>query len=122
MNNGIQLYRLKYRLPINHSMDGSKEKMHHHVIEIEITFRSKIRVEGIGWVGDAEKCVDEILGEYRNKFINDIREFEGDSTIENMGEVFFKKLNREFTKRRWLISRFEISETPLRVYAIVLGQ
>ena len=67
----------------------------------------------------AEQSAKEVLDIYRNKFLNEFEEFGNNTTIENVGEVLFKKLYPLFKEKHRDIIRFEISETPLRVYAIV---
>lgn len=119
MKENIRSFRLKYRLPINHSMRGI-EDMHHHVIELEIEFECRNTGESIDLLNNVENRIESVLGVYRNSYINDMEEFNGNSTIENMGEVFFERLNLAFRRNAWIIKRFEISETPLRVYAIVV--
>ena len=120
MREGYEGFRCKYRLPIDHSFDGSVEKKHHHVIEISVEFSSLKGTQRSMRMRDVEESIENILNGYRNSFINDFPEFNGDSTIENMGEVFFRKIYESFQDHEWDLDRFEISETPLRVYAIVV--
>ncbi|MBR5337855.1 MAG: 6-carboxytetrahydropterin synthase [Lachnospiraceae bacterium] len=119
MKEGYEGFRYKYRLPIDHSFDGSIEKKHHHVIEISVEFSSMKGIQRVVRMRDIEDSISNILDTYRNQFINEFPEFNGDSTIENMGEVLFKRLYEYFDTTEWDLDRFEISETPLRVYAIV---
>ncbi len=119
MKEGYEGFRYKYRLPIDHSFDGSIEKKHHHVIEVSVEFSSLKGAKRVVRMRDIEDIISNILDTYRNRFINDFPEFGGDSTVENMGEVIFHKLYEAFKETEWDIDRFEISETPLRVYAIV---
>ncbi len=119
MTEGEKLFRVKFRLPIDHSFDGSPEKKHHHVIEIAIEFVCPEDTELFSSVKGAEQSSKEVLDIYRNKFLNEFEEFGNNTTIENVGEVLFKKLYPLFKEKHRDIIRFEISETPLRVYAIV---
>ena len=120
MKNGYEGFRYKYRLPMDHSFDGDITKKHHHVIEIAVEFSSMKGIRRNVRMRDIEDSISNILGEYRNQYINEFPEFHGDSTIENMGEVIFRKLYDYFDETDWDLDRFEISETPLRVYAIVV--
>mgnify|MGYP000631649878 CR=1 FL=1 len=45
-------------------------------------------------------------------------QFAGDANIENVGEVFWRKLVKVFDKNGWKLIRLEIGENPLRVYAV----
>ena len=56
---------------------------------------------------------------YQHQYLNEFSEFGGDTSIEHLGEVFYRKVKEALEKHRWKFARFEISETPLRVYAIV---
>lgn len=62
--------------------------------------------------------MNETLEEYKNKYLNDLEEFKGDANIENVGEVFWKKLFRVFEKNGWALIRLEIGENPLRIYSV----
>ena len=41
-----------------------------------------------------------------------------DANIENVGEVFWKKLFMVFEKNGWALIRLEIGENPLRIYSV----
>ena len=47
-----------------------------------------------------------------------MEEFNGDANIENVGEVFWKKLFMVFEKNGWALIRLEIGENPLRIYSV----
>ena len=38
--------------------------------------------------------------------------------MEHLGEVFYLKVKKALEGHHWKLARFEISETPLRIYAI----
>ena len=38
--------------------------------------------------------------------------------MEHLGEIFYLKVKDALERQHWKFARFEISETPLRVYAI----
>ncbi len=102
---------------MQHSFDGLIEHKHHHVIEIEMIIRS----DDSDFVEfkQLEEIVYGTLKPYQNQYLNEFDEFKGNTTIENIGEVLFKKFDIVLNKEKLIICRFEISETPLRVYAIV---
>lgn len=60
-----------------------------------------------------------MLDPYQNQYLNEFPEFGGDTSIEHLGEVFYEKVKDALEKKQWKFARFEISETPLRIYAIV---
>ena len=47
-----------------------------------------------------------------------MEEFNGDANIENVGEVFWKKLFMVFEKNGLALIRLEIGENPLRIYSV----
>lgn len=109
-------YRLKYRLTIRHSADNNREHEHSHVLEIEAyAFPLMENFQEFNYI---EKHVDRCLGRFQNEYLNDLEEFGGDASLENTGEVLFPLLREELKKNDWDLRRFEISETPLRVYII----
>ncbi len=114
---GMKYHRLKYRLSMEHSFDGQLKNKHHHLIEIEIVVR-RISDEFMEF-NDMDSILKRELDTYQYKYLNEFSEFEGDTSIEHLGEVFYYKLKTALEKQQWKLARFEISETPLRVYAIV---
>ena len=109
-------YRLKYRLAISHSADNNIDHEHSHVLEIEAyTFPM---MENFQEFNDIEKHVDTCLSRFQNQYLNDLPEFHGDASLENTGEVLFPLLRQTLMQNSWDLRRFEISETPLRVYII----
>lgn len=112
----MKYYRLKYRLSMSHSATNSRENEHNHVLEIELFAypRENVFME----FGDMERFVSGCLDCYQNHYLNDFPEFHGDTSLENVGEVLYLKLENVFEEHSWDFERFEISETPLRVYII----
>jgi 6-pyruvoyl tetrahydropterin synthase-related domain len=112
----MKYHRLKYRLCMQHSFDGDIGQKHRHMIEIEIVARQT--------AGDflefasMESILEEVFGPYQHQYLNNFPEFSGDTSMENLGEVFYLKGKASLEKQHWKLARFEISETPLRVYAI----
>ena len=112
----MKCYRLKYRLTMSHSATNRRENEHNHVLEIEIFAYPQMNrfVE----FGEMEEIVSQCLDGYQNRYLNDMEEFCGDTSLENKGEILYLKLEKAFLVQGWTVERFEISETPLRVYVI----
>ena len=112
----MKYHRMKYRLCMQHSFDGSVEHKHHHMIEIEIVARQT--------AGDflefasMDTVLEEVFGPYQHQYLNEFPEFGGDTSMEHLGEVFYRKVKASLEEQHWKFARFEISETPLRVYAV----
>lgn len=112
----MKCYKIKYRLGITHSVDNDEKHKHNHILEGEIF--AKPSDNDFVEFSDMENMVNETLEEYKNKYLNDLEEFNGDANIENVGEVFWEKLFRVFEKNGWALIRLEIGENPLRIYSV----
>ena len=66
-----------------------------------------------------DSILEEVFAPYQYQYLNEFTEFGGDTSIEHLGEVFYLKVKDALERQHWKFARFEISETPLRVYAIV---
>ncbi len=113
----MRYHRLKHRLSMQHSFDGQAKHRHHHLIEIEIVARQMS--EDFLEFADMDSILKQVLAPYQYQYLNEFPEFGGDTSIEHLGEVFYMKVKEALERQHWQFARFEISETPLRVYAIV---
>ncbi len=113
----MKYHRLKYRLCMQLSFDVQIEHKHHHLIEIEIVAR--LIAEDFLEFDSMDSILKQVLDPYQNQYLNEFPEFGGDTSIEHLGEVFYEKVKDALEKKQWKFARFEISETPLRIYAIV---
>lgn len=112
----MRYYKLKYRISITHSADNNEEHKHNHVLEGEIF--AKPAGDDFIEFSSMEDMVNETLNIYQNKYLNELEEFHGDANIENIGEIFWKRLDIVFEHNGWNLIRLEIGENPLRVYAV----
>ena len=106
----MKCYKIKYRLGITHSVDNNEKNKHNHILEGEIF--AKPSDDDFVEFSDMENMVNETLEEYKNKYLNDLEEFNGDANIENV-ELFMV-----FEKNGWALIRLEIGENPLRIYSV----
>jgi 6-pyruvoyl-tetrahydropterin synthase len=112
----MRYHRLKYRLCMQHSFDGQIENKHHHLIEIEIVAR---QLSGnFLEFASMDSILELVFGPYQHQYLNEFPEFGGDTSMEHLGEVFYLKVKKALEGHHWKLARFEISETPLRIYAI----
>lgn len=112
----MKYHCLKYRLMITHSKNHLKQDAHGHVFEIEL-FLETPNAQFFEF-SDMEQCMERALAPYQQKYLNDFPVFEGDTSLENVGEVIWKEVVASYAGTPWEPERLEISETPLRVYAI----
>lgn len=110
----MRKYRFDYRLQIEHSTGGSSR--HRHTLEISFTI--SIADERQEKFSEIEKTFENCLTGYQNQYLNDKKEFGGNTTIENIGEVLCEKLNQIAIMHGADLYHFEIGETPLRMYLI----
>ena len=109
-------YKLKQFLAIQHSFDGNTENIHAHTIAINCSIKTD--TEDIIDYGKVENVIKKCIDKYENKYLNDLPEFKESATIEKLGEVLCFEIDDELKKTGYEMDRFEIGETPLRVYVI----
>ena len=112
----LKRYRLKFFIAIKHSFDGNRDNLHAHTITIDCSLKTENqeiidfkRVENI-----IQSCIDK----YDNKYLNDLPGFEEKATIEHLGEILCFEIDDAVKGIGYEMDRFEIGETPLRVYVI----
>lgn len=112
----MKYYVLKYRLPMSHSSTMQKENSHYHVIEI--TVQAEYDQQTFIEFQDMERVLNQCLDPYKNQYLNEMEEFDEDTSIENIAEVFYEKLSQAFANEGWNLTKIEVGENPLRVYII----
>ena len=108
-------YKLKSFVAIQHSFDGNKDNSHVHTVEINCTIKT---AEDIIDYKMTENLIASCISKYENKYLNDFEDFKMDATIEHFGEVLCSEIDDELVENGYSMNRFEIGETPLRVYVI----
>ena len=108
-------YKLKSFVAIQHSFDGNKDNSHVHTVEINCTIKT---AEDIIDYKMTENLIASCISKYENKYLNDFDDFKMDATIEHFGEVLCSEIDEELDANGYSMNRFEIGETPLRVYVI----
>lgn len=109
-------YTLKSFISIRHSFDGDREHEHAHTIEINCTIKTNIH-DMIDYK-TVEDTIQESFDKYENKYLNDFDELKDNATIEHLGETLCKEIDDSLKPLGYQMDRFEIGETPLRVYVI----
>ena len=115
-NRSGAVYCFHYLLPMTHSTDNIKEHIHSHTLEITV-YISGIDSEHES-LNRSERYAGDVLKQYENRYFNEMPEFGGDTSVENVGEVFFKKLTGVLMSSGIELKRLEIGENPLRQYVI----
>ncbi|MBE5828566.1 MAG: hypothetical protein E7305_03775 [Butyrivibrio sp.] len=108
-------YKLKTFVAIQHSFDGNKDNSHVHTVEINCNIKT---TEEIIDYRLTESLIGSCVSKYENKYLNDFDDFKDDATIEHFGEVLCSEIDHELVQNGYSMNRFEIGETPLRVYVI----
>ncbi len=109
-------YTLRSFISIRHSFDGNIKHEHAHTVEISCTV--KTATEDMIDYFAVEKTIKSVFDRYEGKYLNDITEFCTDATIEHLGEVLCRDIDNTLLPMGYAMDRFEIGETPLRVYVI----
>ena len=109
-------YCFHYFISILHSVNNVRENMHSHTLEIVTYVRNNKNT--YEQFDEIEKYAGSFLSRYDNHYMNDMAEFEGDASVENIAEVFFEKISAVLEDNGYSLERLEMSETPLRTYII----
>ncbi len=93
-----------------------REKAHNHSIELSAYVEKA--TDDFQQFREIERCINTYFARYQNQFLNAMPEFNGDASLENMGEVFFAGLTAALRDSNLMLKRLEVGETPLRTYII----
>ena len=109
-------YHIRACVPLLHSMTGDRSGSHLHSIELSLyLFKPE---DAMLRFAEVEGAIDRCLSPYKNQFLNELPDFEHDASIEQIGEVFYARLQEAMADYGLILERFEIEETPLRTYII----
>lgn len=98
-------------------LDGKLGNRHPHTWEISIYAINKNEV--FMMFTEVEKRIEEFLGKFQEKYINDYEPFTTlNPTLENIAHFFLSELQKILDPLNWVIFTIEISETPTRSYII----
>lgn len=112
-------YKYNFYLNASHSiyLDGKLGNRHPHTWEISIYAINKNEV--FMMFTEVEKRIEEFLGKFQEKYINDYEPFTTlNPTLENIAHFFLSELQKILDTMNWVIFTIEISETPTRSYII----
>ncbi len=112
----MQLYRIHTSVTIYHGRSAEREKAHNHSIEIDMYVEKA--TDDFQQFQEIELRTGAYFKQYENQFLNVMPEFHGDTSLENMGEVFFAGLTAALSGSKLTLRRLEVGETPLRTYII----
>jgi 6-pyruvoyl-tetrahydropterin synthase len=120
----METYCVRKCIFIYHGISWDQQEVHGHTIEVASYIQKADRQcesfsqpfsESFSY---AEERINTYLDGYTKQFLNELPEFHEDTSIENIGEVFFARLTEIMEEQGMILQRLEIGETPLRVYAI----
>lgn len=114
MNNNTRRYKLSRLFEISHSIDGDLTKAHDHTLCISMVITTNGDID----FREAEGIIIKELSIYDRKYLNDMDRFKRNATVERLGEAICYSLDKSFKDLGYDMIRFEIGETPLRVYVI----
>lgn len=108
-------YNYKIRLNIAHTLSLKPEDAHFHTLEAALLLEPKSTA--LVAFEKVEKEAEDCLSVYGGQLLNEVPPFDTLlPTIENIGEVFFEKLEERLDGIGFRLIRLEISETPTRSY------
>ena len=113
---GQNIYRLKFELHAEHSnVIGDKAGRHQHTFSIVLYLKAQRKME---LYQEIEQKIESWLSPFQNRNLDEMPGFEnGDTTLENIGNVFFEELTKVLQDDLSLL-RLDIYETPVRTYSV----
>lgn len=112
----MRTYCISRCLSIRHGIGRNSAGAHSHTIEI-LAYIEKSTGDFEPF-SSIEQAMDVYLSRFENHFLNSLPEFNGEASMEKIGEVFFAGLSRVLEERALFLRRLEVGETPLRRYII----
>jgi 6-pyruvoyltetrahydropterin/6-carboxytetrahydropterin synthase len=98
-------------------MNGTRGERHPHTWQISLYIVNN--KDTFMMFNEVEKIIEDYLGQYQGKYINDIPPFPTmNPTLENIAHCFMEELQKKLNPHHWVIITMEISETPSRSYII----
>ena len=113
---GQNIYKLKFELHAEHSnVIGDKAGRHQHTFSIVLYLKAQRKME---LYQEIEQKIESWLSPFQNRNLDEMPGFEnGDTTLENIGNVFFEELTKVLQDDLSLL-RLDIYETPVRTYSV----
>lgn len=111
-------YRLKFKLFAQHyiNIQDKRSDCHSHTWNITLYIDANSQLNQFH---NIENVINIMLDEYSNTELNSHPEFADiEPTLENIGEIFFNKINSLLSLYNFKLNKLEISETPTRVYVV----
>ena len=110
---GQNIYKLKFELHAEHSnVIGDKAGRHQHTFSIVLYLKAQRKME---LYQEIEQKIESWLSPFQNRNLDEMPGFEnGDTTLENIGNVFFEELTKVLQDDLSLL-RLDIYETPVRI-------
>ena len=90
---GQNIYKLKFELHAEHSnVIGDKAGRHQHTFSIVLYLKAQRKME---LYQEIEQKIESWLSPFQNRNLDEMPGFEnGDTTLENIGNVFFEELTK----------------------------
>lgn len=113
-------FRFKFYLNSNHAVLFNKtniSSIHNHSWELSI-YLIEEKIE-LNQFSEIEKTIKDYLEKYNQETINEIYPFTRiNPTMENLGFVFFKDVEKLLIDSIYTLEKIEVSENPTRTYIV----
>ncbi len=110
--------KCKYYFNASHSLTHQHENRHSHSFSITL-YLAKGHQEAFLPFYLVDEIVSRYLGQYTDTYLDDLTVFKDkETTIENMGDLFYEDLKAQFKIRGLDLLQLEICERPVRVYIV----
>lgn len=111
-------YKLSFELHAAHgNVKDSKADYHFHTFSI-VLWLKKLD-DNMESFDDMEKRVKVFLEPFENAYLGDHALFEeSDLTVESLGDIFYREMEKLLNDHRFLLLRLDIWENPVRQYSV----
>ena len=110
-------YKLTRLIEIQHSFSGDRQKSHAHTLSVCCTVVLPEDDEIMDY-SEAEAVLDKCFKRYEGQYLNNFVELNGNASVEHFGEVLCYDIDAKLKELGYDLVRFEIGETPMRIYVI----
>lgn len=114
----LKYYICKYYLNATHSFDYDVSHAHAHTFTVSFWIQQPGEEEYFSFY-DIDRMISGYIDRFNGKYLNEEPEFAAlNPTLENIGDVMFKEVEKRLDKEHVTLLQVEICENPLRVYSV----
>lgn len=114
----VKYYKYQYRFNASHSFNTPGSNIHMHTFTITLYVSNMEDSQQVMFY-DIDKIVNDYLGQFENKYLNELDTFRGViPDLEHMGDIFFGEIKDILGELDMKLYQLDICENPLKVYQV----